>query len=280
MKTVADTLGVARSNLAEQAGKHFIGSQATGMARTRAGDNEVLPAIQRLVAERPSYGYRRITALLNRERRGQGLAPVNRKRVLRIMQANALVLTRHTAYRPARTHEGVVIALRSNIRWCSDHLELTCRNGDIVRILFVIDACDREIIAWSAVAHAGVSGEMVRDLMIEAVERRFAGTRTPHPVEWLSDNGSAYIAKETATTATALGLKLAFTPVRSPESNGISEAFVKTLKRDYARNVILTDAETILGLLPSWFDDYNESHPHSGLRFLSPREFRAIAASA
>ena len=110
------------------------------------------------------------------------------------------------------THEGVVIALRSNIRWCSDHLELTCRNGDIVRILFVIDACDREIIAWSAVAHAGVSGEMVRDLMIEAVERRFAGTRTPHPVEWLSDNGSAYIAKETATTATASVLKLAFNP--------------------------------------------------------------------
>jgi putative transposase len=116
--------------------------------------------------------------------------------------------------------------------------------------------------------------------VIEAVERRFAGIRTAHPVEWLSDNGSAYIAKETATTATALGLKLAFTPVRSPESNGISESFVKTLKRDYARNVILTNTQTVLTLLPQWFDDYNESHPHSGLRFLSPREFRAKAASA
>ncbi|BAJ83206.1 hypothetical protein ACMV_P3_00570 (plasmid) [Acidiphilium multivorum AIU301] len=73
--------------------------------------------------------------------------------MLRIMQANGLVLARHTAYRPARTHDGVVIALRSNIRWCSDHLELKCRNGDIVRVLFVIDDCDREIIAWSAVAH-------------------------------------------------------------------------------------------------------------------------------
>lgn len=57
------------------------------------------------------------------------------------------------------------------------------------------------------------------------------------------------IAEETAKTATALGLRLAFTPVRSPQSNGISEAFVKTLKRDYARNVILTDAKTIPGLL-------------------------------
>lgn len=46
-QAVADTLGVARSSLAEQAGKHLIGSQATGMARTCASDNEVLPVIQR-----------------------------------------------------------------------------------------------------------------------------------------------------------------------------------------------------------------------------------------
>ena len=169
------------------------------------------------------------------------------------------------------------MALRSNVRWCSDHLELHCRDGSIVRVLFAIDACDREIIAWSATT-AGVSGEMVRDLMIACVERRFGGTRTAHPVEWLSDNGSAYIAAQTSDTATALGLRLAFRPVRSPESNGISEAFVKTLKRDYARHSILPDAATAIGLLPTWFDDYNEAHPHSGLNFLSPREFLRLSA--
>jgi transposase InsO family protein len=79
-----------------------------------------------------------------------------------------------------------------------------------VRILFVLDACDREIIAWSAVAQAGISGEMVRDLMVTAVERRFGTTKVPQPVEWLSDNGSAYIAKETADTARVLGLTLLF----------------------------------------------------------------------
>ena len=119
---------------------------------------------------------------------------------------------------------------------------------------------------------------MVRDLMIACVERRFGSTRTPHPVEWLSDNGSAYIARETRQIATALGLHLAFTPVRSPESNGISEAFVKTLKRDYARVTLLPDAQTVMALLPSWFEDYNTVHPHSGLRFLSPREFRSLSA--
>jgi transposase InsO family protein len=35
---------------------------------------------------------------------------------------------------------------------------------------FVIDTCDWEIIAWSAVASAGISGEMVCDLMIVAID--------------------------------------------------------------------------------------------------------------
>ena len=115
--------------------------------------------------------------------------------------------------RPGRTHDGVVIALRSNIRWCSDHFELACRNGEIVRVLFAIDACDREVMVWLATS-VGISGEMVRDLMVACVERQFGISKAAHPVEWLSDNGSAYIAKDTLDTATALGLKLCFTPVR------------------------------------------------------------------
>ena len=29
----------------------------------------------------------------------------------------------------------------------------------------------------------------------------------------------------------------------------------------------------VRALLADWFEDYNTFHPHSGLRFLSPREF-------
>ena len=143
--------------------------------------------------------------------------------------------------------------------------------------MLAIDACDREVIAWSATT-AGISGEMVRDLMIVCVECRFATGKAPLPIEWLSDNGSAYIAKDTLDTAMALGLQLCFTPVRSPESNGIAEAFVKTFKRDYAQLSILPDAATVIALLPAWFEDYNEVHPHSGLKFLSPREFLRLSA--
>ncbi|MGB8396087.1 MAG: IS3 family transposase [Pseudolabrys sp.] len=273
MKAVADTLAVARSNLIE-----LVSRRAKSRRPYRkAGDNELLALIRRLVDERPTYGYRRIRRLINRQRKANGKPPVNGKRVLRIMQANKLTLERHTGRRPGRTHDGVVIALRSNIRWCSDHFELACRNGEIVRVLFAIDACDREVMGWLATS-AGISSEMVRDLMIACVERRFGISKAAHPVEWLSDNGSAYIAKDTLDTATALGLKLCFTPVRSPESNGIAEAFVKTFKRDYARLSILPDAETVIALLPAWFEDYNEVHPHSGLKFLSPREFLRLSA--
>ena len=273
MKAVAETLGVARSNLVERAGKP---ARPRGPYR-KPEDAALLPAIRRIVDERPTYGYRRITALVNRLLRARGEPVVNATRVLRIMRVHGLTLERHTALRPGRTHDGVVVALRSNVRWCSDHLELHPRDGNVVRILFAVDACDREVIAWSATT-AGVSGEMVRDLMVACVERRFGATRAPHAVKWLSDNGSAYIAKQTSETATALGLCLAFTPVRSPESNGIAEAFVKTLRRDYARLAILPDAETAMRLLPSWIEDYNTVHPHSGLRFLSPREFLALSA--
>ena len=89
----------------------------------------------------------------------------------------------------------------------------------------------------------------------------------------LSDNGSPYTAKETRDFAAALNLVPCFTPVRSPESNGMSEAFVKTFKRDYVRVNPLPDALTTLRQIAGWFEDYNENHPHSGLRMRSPREF-------
>lgn len=56
----------------------------------------------------------------------------------------------------------------------------------------------------------------------------------------------------------------------------MAEAFVKTIKRDYVYLADLWDAETVLALLPTWFDDYNEHHAHKGLKMLSPRQFRPL----
>ncbi len=154
MKTVADTLGVSRSNLIER----LKGKSKPRGPYNKVGDAELLPAIRRLVDQRPTYGYRRIAA-------------------------------------------------------------------------------------------------------------------TPHAIEHLSDNGSAYTARDTRLFAQALNLTPCFTPVASPQSNGMSGAFVKTLKRDYVRISALPDAETALRLIDGWIEDYNEIHPHSALKMASPRQF-------
>lgn len=269
MKTIATTLGVSRSNLYEQ---------TSGATRPRrrplnSQDAALLRRLRRHVDDRPTYGYRRITALLRRELAAEGLPPVNHKKVYRLMQMQGFLLERHSGRRPGRTHDGKVVVMASNRRWCSDALEFTCWNGDIVRVGFVIDAHDREVIAWRAVVGGGISGSEVRDMMLEAVEKRFGAIRAPHAVEWLSDNGSPYTAHETRAFAGQLNLTPCFTPVASPESNGMSEAFVRTLKRDYVRVRPLPDAATALAQIAGWIEDYNENHPHSGLRMRSPREY-------
>lgn len=269
MSVVAETLGVSRSNLHDR----LKGRTKPRRRYHKAQDAAVVPLITALVAARPTYGYRRITALLNRHLRATGAAPVNHKRVYRIMRGQNLLLARRYTERSDRTHNGKVVTLRSNLRWCSDGFEFTCWNGDIIRGAFTIDAHDREIIAWCAVANVGVSGSDVRDMMLEAVEFRFGGHRAPEQVEMLSDNGSPYIAKDTRIFARQLGLQPCYTPVKSPQSNGISEALVNTFKRDYVNVTPLPDAVTVLGLIAGWFEDYNDNHPHSGLKMRSPREF-------
>lgn len=56
------------------------------------------------------------------------------------------------------------------------------------------------------------------------------------PIQWLSDNGSIYTALDTQLTE-RLHLVPITTPAASPQSNGMSEPFVSTLRRDYLERV-------------------------------------------
>lgn len=71
----------------------------------------------------------------------------------------------------------------------------------------------------------------------------------------------------------ALNLARCFTPVASPQSNGMLEASSKTLKRDSIPIAALPDAETALQLIDARIEDHNEIHPHSALKMSSPRRF-------
>jgi hypothetical protein len=71
---------------------------------------------------------------------------------------------------------------------------------------------------------------MIRDMMVQCVEKRLAASRAPHPVEWLSDNGLIFAAHKTIEIAVAHNLAPRFTPVESPERNGMAEVLVKNLQ--------------------------------------------------
>ncbi|WP_328707234.1 IS3 family transposase, partial [Citreicoccus inhibens] len=106
---MAEALGVSRSNLVRS-------TSATAPSKPRGGylkadDEWLLPLVRAVVHQRASYGYRRVTALVNRQRASEGKPGVNHKRVYRVMKAAGLLLARHTG-KPTRTHEGTIVTLK------------------------------------------------------------------------------------------------------------------------------------------------------------------------
>ncbi|MCZ6225098.1 IS3-like element IS2 family transposase [Escherichia coli] len=250
-----------------------------GRRSRHTDDTDVLLRIHHVIGELPTYGYRRVWALLRRQAELDGMPAINAKRVYRIMRQNALLLERKPAVPPSkRAHTGRVAVKESNQRWCSDGFEFCYDNGERLRVTFALDCCDREALHW-AVTTGGFNSETVQDVMLGAVERRFGNELPASPVEWLTDNGSCYRANETRQFARMLGLEPKSTAVRSPESNGIAESFVKTIKRDYISVMPKPDGLTAAKNLAEAFEHYNEWHPHSALGYRSPREYLRQQAS-
>lgn len=238
---------------------------------TKPDDRAVAAQITTVVRERSSYGYRRITAVVNRSFG----TTYNPKRIRRVMALNAWTLPAPSRRRSTRAHTGLVQRPRPNERWSSDAMTITCWNREVVDAAFALDCCDRECLAWVAAARALI-GRDIRGLMADAVCARFGDARPPRPIEWLTDNGSPFTALETVIAAEQLGLKPITTPVCSPESNGISEAFHHTLRRDYLAGADLSSAAAVLAQLPTWIADYNHFAPHSALGMRSPVEYRSL----
>jgi len=264
MRAISKVLGVARSNLATK-------SKSRPKRYSKNQDKELVIKIKGILATRSTYGYRRVTALINHDLKSKGDPLVNHKRIYRIMRDHKLLL-RKPHSKPKRAHTGKIETIESNIRWCSDSFVIQCLNGEQVHIAFSIDACDREVLGYIA-STKGINGQAIRDLMLESLEYRLGTPKTEKPIQWLSDNGSCYTARETVQFGQELGLDIRTTPPYSPESNGMSEAFVKTFKRDYAWVGSIASAQEVMKQLPVWFEDYNEKAPHKALKMLSPREY-------
>jgi putative transposase len=266
MTIICTVLGIARRTA------YYVGRARGGGRHHRAADETVLQQVRAVTNSRATYGYRRVWAMVNRTFR----TGYNRKRIRRIMQLNGLMLAPRVHRRHGRPHVGEIQRAAPNQRWCSDVFLIPCWSGEVVSVAFAIDCHDREVPAYVA-SPRSLTGADIRTLMDRTLWARFgeATLKTPHAVQWLSDNGPQYTATATVLYGHELGLVPITTPAYSPESNGLAEAFVGTFKRDYVSGAELRDAETVLAQLGGWFDDYNTQAPHSALGMRSPAEYRA-----
>lgn len=259
---ICRVLGVGRASA-------YRGPRRRGRYRRRE-DRVVADRIKSIIGTRASYGYRRVTALVNR----QFGTRYNRKRIRRVMALCGWTLPIRSRRRVGRAHTGLIRRPHPNERWCSDALEIVCWNGEKVVVGFALDCHDREALAFVAAARDLTAAD-IQQLMRQAVQQRFGEARPARPIQWLSDNGSIYTALDTVVVAEQLGLAPITTPICSPESNGMSEAFVWTMRRDYFDGADLRSAAVVLEQLSPWFEDYNAIAPHSALGLKSPWQYRA-----
>lgn len=113
----------------------------------------------------------------------------NKKRVFKVIQINNLVLQKFVS-KPKRPHLGTVMTLQSNLRWCSDILEIRCWNGEKVFIAFALECHDREVLIFVAEKRPLFHGDIIK-LMNQAVTSRFGEyvEKLPQEIQWLSDQG-------------------------------------------------------------------------------------------
>lgn len=127
-------------------------------------------------------------------------------------------------------------------------------------------------MSWAATT-ASHSGDIVRDVVLAAVENRFGDElHKPSEIEWLSENGELHGRRHAPVRGGHW--PEAIDRTGSPQSNGMAERFVKTTKCNYVAFMPKPDAATTACNVAIAFEHRHEKHPHSTLKYRSPRESR------
>jgi putative transposase len=181
--------------------------------------DEVLAArIQRLIRLHPTFGYRRIWALL---RFREGIR-VNRKAVYRILKLKGwFVHQRRVTPRP-RVRGWPSRTARSNQRWAMDVTHIPCGQDGWAHLVAVIDCHDREVVGYEF-ALRGRAREAERALE-EACIRRFGTLRPEGPTPIVrSDNGLIFQSRRFRAACRDYRLGQEFITPYTPEAKSVSE---------------------------------------------------------
>ena len=230
-------------------------------AQRRAKHREIVV----LSEANPRYGYRRVTALLQRAG-----TKVNAKRVQRVRRAEGLQVSKRQ--RKLR-RVGVSTAQRQKAErprhvWSWDFVHEQTANGGSFRILTLIDEHTRQCLAM----HAERSIRAVD--VITVLEMAIARYGAPEHLR--SDNGPEFIAYAIQDWLKAAGIKTLYIEPGSPWENGHIESFHDKLRDECLNRELFRSIVEARVILESWRVEYNERRPHSALGYRTPSEYTKL----
>ncbi|MGI0129108.1 MAG: IS3 family transposase [Thermoplasmata archaeon] len=256
--------GIARRTL-------YYGPKEGPTVRPREDEPRVRRAIRRVALAHPTFGYRRVWAIL---RRRVGLE-INRKRVRRLMKSEGLSRPAHLP-RPRLPATGRLIAEVPNTRWYTDLTDVETSDRGTGLLMAILDGCTREVVSWEFFSQC-TAADAVR-VLEAAVAARFQTPRRPESLVLVTDQGSQFTARSFREAAVRFGVEHRMTRKRRPEDNGLQESFHGHLKADY---LWLREPESFFATrvtVAAAIRDYNEERPHSSLDYQTPREFARLQA--
>lgn len=232
---------------------------------------EMLAArLARLIQEHPTFGYRRLWALL-RFREG---VRINRKAVYRALRLKGWFVHQRQATPRPRAKRLRSRAERSNERWAMDVTHIECGHDGWAHLAAVIDCHDRELVGYE-LALRGRAKEAERALESACIAR--FGTLRPAGATPVirSDNGLIFQSRRFRAACRDYRLGQEFITPYTPEQNGIIERFFRSLKEEcvWQRNFV-SFAEARRAIR-RWIEWYNAERPHQALGYRSPRQHRA-----
>ncbi len=228
----------------------------------RASDEEsLLLRVVQLASQYGRYGYRRITALLQREG-----WQVNHKRVERLWRQEGLKVP---AKQPKRgqlwLNDGSCLRLKPEFPghvWSYDFVVDRTHDGRAFRILNVIDEFTRECLAV----------KVARQLDHEDVQECLMELFCAHgvPVHLRSDNGPEFISKWLRIWLERLQVKPLFIEPGSPWENGYIESFNGKMRDELLNRELFYTLLEAQVLIEHWRKEYNHHRPHSALGYRPP----------
>ena len=188
-------------------------------------DPQVVEKVKEIALDRPTFGTRRMAAMLMRDLQ----VPINRKRVRRIFHHLNWIEPAKKKSEIIRSSTKLVKATRPYELWESDITFVWCGVDGWCYLFNALDVFQREWLGYAFDTNA------VKENAIMSVNNALAAHPRVDACELTlrCDNGSQYRSKAFRESMKALGIKLEFIYYNTPEQNGHIESFHKTLKKEY-----------------------------------------------